>query len=241
MTGDKSLFQDLHLYESSTTTPPTIILGDDKHTLQASGWGILDLFENKSRIRRIALFLPDLGSVTLISTSFMGCAFHAEANHATLAYPHHLRTIHNGTEYTIPIRPISSTESQTPIIFDETTNERCDSNSTQHQLIQQDLTTYLPKESINSIATTISFTPTSTQSPIPHSSPSSPVTFDIPCPITTSIPPGLSISKQLVFHLTCPGKNTCVFISIYKQVHHIHQSTLGTFFTSISTSSPPYT
>ena len=224
--------------------PPTITLGDDKHSLQARGWGILDLFENNSRIRRIALFVPDLGSVTLISikrhTSFIGCAFHAEANYATLAYPHHLCTIKNGIEYTIPIRSISSTKSQTPILFDETTNKRCDSNSTQHQLIQQDLTSYLPKESINSLATTISFTPTSPQSPIPHPSPSSAVTFDIPCPITTSIPSGLSITKQLAFHITCPETFTPVYSSPSPNMSTTFTNSIfGTFFTITNNTSSP--
>ena len=76
MTGDASLFCDLNLYSNTGTVPPTVTLGDDKHTIQATGWGILDLLERNSRTRRLALFFPDLGPITLLSikqhTSFMG-------------------------------------------------------------------------------------------------------------------------------------------------------------------------
>ena len=47
MTGDKSLFTELHLYDSSNETPPTVTLGDDKHTIQASGWGIIEILKTK--------------------------------------------------------------------------------------------------------------------------------------------------------------------------------------------------
>ena len=82
MTGDASLFCELNLYATTDTTPPTVTLGDDKHTIQATGWGILDLLERNSRTRRLALFVPDLSPITLLSikrhTSFIGCTFHAE-------------------------------------------------------------------------------------------------------------------------------------------------------------------
>ena len=118
----------------------------------------------------------------------------------------------------------------------------CESYSTKHKLIQKNLKSYLPKDSINSLATTISFPPTSKQSPIPQPSPSSTVLFDIPCPTTTSIPPGLSFTSQLPFHVKSPENFQHVYSPIQKHMpKRFTTSTLGTFFTIANKSLNPLT
>ena len=173
MTG--SLFTQLNLYATTNDTPPTVTLGDDKHTIQATGWGIIDLLERHSRTRRLALFVPDLGNITLLSikrhTSFLGYAFHAEANQATLAYPSHLCPIDNNTEYAIPIKALKQSNSTSPILFDETTSDLCEIHSISYKWIQQNLNTYLPLSSIENFATIVTFTPVSSSSTHPNHHP----------------------------------------------------------------------
>jgi len=87
MTGVKHLFSTLYLFPRDAA--PTITLGDNS-TIHAAGWGILDYIENTHRIRRIALFVPQLHSTTLLSISrhvqYADCSFHAENNQAILTY-----------------------------------------------------------------------------------------------------------------------------------------------------------
>ena len=90
MTGVKHLFSNLYRFPRDAA--PTITLGDNS-TIHAAGWGILDYIENTHRIRRIALFVPQLHSTTLLSISrhvqYADCSFHAENNQAILTYPNH--------------------------------------------------------------------------------------------------------------------------------------------------------
>ena len=102
MTGRQDFFSELHFFEETGTTPPLITLGDNKQHIPATGWGVTDTIEHVLRVKRVAYFVPALDTITLLSikrhTSFLGCAFHAEANDAVLAYPHHICQITNGFE-----------------------------------------------------------------------------------------------------------------------------------------------
>jgi hypothetical protein len=212
MTGRRDFFSELHFFDDSGTTPPLITLGDNKQHVPATGWGTTDTIEHGIRVRRISYFLPALESVTLLSikrhTSFRGCAFHAEANDAVLAYPNHVCSVTNAFEYTIDTRPTSPSEKDMIIALDETTAETCDTASTTHQLIQTKLSPYLSTNKALDFTKHITLTPTtpcsspSNSTPLP--SPSSPVHFNIQCPTDTTIPPGFAFTTPLGFHTKCP-------------------------------------
>jgi hypothetical protein len=242
MTGSQHLFSELHFFEDTNTTPPTVTLGDDKHKISATGWGVMDLLEGSKRIRRIALFVPALGNITLLSikkhTSYLGCAFHAEANEAILAYPTHLTEVANNKEYTISIQ--ASTDSSVPIDFDETEAQLCKTYATSYNLIQTDLSTYLSQKSINSMTKTVTFTPLSKKEPTPKPSTSSPTTFEIKSPSTTTIPPGFSFTTPLQFNIKCDQNIQTTFTSENENMRVTFLQTLcGTIATICNISDSP--
>ena len=156
--------------------------------------------------------------------------------------PSYLCTIDNNSEYTIPIKAFKHSKSTTPVLFDETTNDLCELHSISYKLTHQNLTAYLPQDKINNLATTITFTPISSHSKTPLPSLTSNQQFDISSPSTTSIPPGMSFTTQLPFHIACPENFNPIFSSNQQDVTtQFTTSILGTFATINNNSATPMT
>ena len=218
MFGEPTLFSELHFFEDTASPPPLVSLGDDNHHIPATGWGVVDYMEGTHRVRRIALFVPALGPIILLSikkhTTFTGCAFHATSNTAVMAYPSHITDIENGEEYSLPISPLPP--SPPAPSFDETEAALVSTSSLTHDLIQPDLSTYISKSDIQRFSKQVTFAPLTLDAHLPVPSPTSLTTFDIKCPSTTTIPPGFAFTAPLAYKLSTPP----TVDPIYESTHH---------------------
>jgi dUTP pyrophosphatase len=144
MSGIKELFEDITYY----TTPPQVMLGDEKTFYPILGYGWMRFTTNNKTIRVRALYVPGLGPTTLLSIKqhmkWHGNYFHAEKNSAILAYPSFILQLTVGHEIELPLTPLKDHNNKYD--FDEKSAKPATNNkSTQHiDLLAPTIKQYLP-------------------------------------------------------------------------------------------------
>ena len=182
MSGVRSLFSKLFSFQSEDK--PMISLGDDS-VIPAEGWGLLDYIENGKRIRRVALYVPQLGDNTLISITrhiqYLGCWFHAEDNCAEMSYPSHQCKLGMSPELHSTVQPTEFTQELPD--FDETIAPSAGQADFATSLLPSSVLDYVSSSSATSFVKTALFHPLHSGAIMPSSDKEKPLTILLPSPI----------------------------------------------------------
>jgi hypothetical protein len=210
MSGVKELFYVL--FPFSNQDAPKVCLGDNS-TIQATGWGLLDYMEQGKRIRRVALYVPQLGSNTMISISrhiqYDGCYFLAENNTAILSYPTHQCNLHLNPELHSAVTPTRLPD-QLPD-FDETIATSASKADFATSLVPSSILEHLSVPASAPFVQTALFHPLHATAIMPSPNPSNPLQVTSPSPIT--IQPLQSTILPLGCRMTLPTTASSTFVS----------------------------
>ena len=147
MAGLKELFENITYYDPNHR--PEVTLGDNASTCHIHGYGYMSFQIDKYFVRLLALYIPDLGSTSLLSIKqhmqWTGTFFHAEGNEATLAFPTFSINMFVRDEIEYPIQPLS----QQPPSYDFDESEAVLTTYTNTvrscKLIKQNIIDYIPQ------------------------------------------------------------------------------------------------
>ena len=210
------LFSTLFTYPIGLA--PEVTLGDDSRVM-ASGWGLIDYIEGEHRIRRVALFVPQLGNNTLISISrhiqYDGCMFHAENNSAVLAYPSHTTDLAMCPEMHSSVVPSITFGSLPDDVrvpsFDESMASFASRADFATSLVPTSVLDFIDASDATSFVRTALFHPLISDAVLPSCSSKSHLHINLPKPILL-LPKKVSI-VPLGFRITLPSELEASFLS----------------------------
>ena len=184
--------------------------------VMASGWGLIDYIEGRHRIRRVALFVPQLGNNTLISISrhiqYDGCMFHAENNSAILAYPSHTTDLEMCPEMHSSVIPFGSLPDDMRVpSFDESVASFASRADFATSLVPTSVLDFIDASHATSFVRTALFHPLISDAVLPSCSSKSQLHINLPKSILL-LPKKVSI-VPLGFRVTLPPELHASFLS----------------------------